>query len=294
MIELDIKKKINTVDGDILLDVAMKIAPGEFACIYGDSGTGKTTLLRILAGLENVATGYVKANAGTWFDDELNINIPPQMRNTGFVTQNPSLFPNMNVLENILYGVGKKVDKDYLEYLLIQCGVECFKERKPQKLSGGQQQRVALIRALIRKPALLLLDEPFSALDVKTRQNLQDLVVRIHKMIGVTTLMVSHDTSEISKVAQKVFILDKGKIQKSGPPADIFSAHAMSGKFRFMGKVLSIDKVDIINKVTISVGNDIVFAAALDEEIRGISEGGYVYLVSKAFNPVILPALRSV
>jgi len=202
MIKLDIKKELN----EFILEVKFDVKKNEFIAISGSSGSGKTTILRIIAGLEK-ASGEVIVDNEVWQNKKLFL--PPQKREVGFVFQDFALFPNMSVLENLLY---VKKDIDFANYLLKLVALEEIKNRYPNSLSGGQKQRVALARALMRKPKILLLDEPFSALDEKLREKLQNYIIKLHNQFNLTTIIVSHSTSEIYKLANRVININRGKI----------------------------------------------------------------------------------
>ena len=202
MIKVDIKKELN----EFILEIKFDVKKNEFIAISGVSGSGKTTILRIIAGLEK-AKGEVIIDNEIWQNKKLFL--PPQKREVGFVFQDFALFPNMSVLENLLY---VKKDIDFANYLLKLVELEEIKNRYPNSLSGGQKQRVALARALMRKPKILLLDEPFSALDEKLREKLQNYIIKLHNKFNLTTIIVSHSTSEIYKLANRVININRGKI----------------------------------------------------------------------------------
>ncbi len=211
MIKLWIKKYIYLTNKKKLIDVRLRVKKGEIVSIFGKSGEGKTTLLRIIAGLTKADYGYIKVNNERWFNSRLKINLPPQKRNIGFVFQDFALFPNMTVEENILFAMDKK-DKKFLDKLLELTELKDIRKHKPNKLSGGQKQRVALARALARKPEILILDEPLSSLDFKTREKLQIELKNIHKEFNLTTILVSHNVDEIINLSDKVFIMEDGKV----------------------------------------------------------------------------------
>ncbi len=286
MIEIKLKKELLHSSGKITLDIEMKVKEGEFLSIFGESGAGKTTLLRMIAGLTNPDKGYIKVKNHVWFDSEKNINLPPQKRKIGFVFQDFALFPNMTVEENILFAMEKK-DIDFLEFLLDFTELKNLRKRKPETLSGGQKQRVALARAIARKPDILLLDEPLSALDIKTRLKLQDEILKVHKKFNLTTFLVSHDYSEIFKLSNRVIHIKKGKIFKEGSPEEIFLDRRISGKVKVYGEVWKIEKKDIVYVVSIFSGNNVIKVITTEDEIKDISVGDKVFITVKAFNPMI-------
>ncbi|MEM7382390.1 MAG: ATP-binding cassette domain-containing protein, partial [Bacteroidota bacterium] len=160
MISLDVQKKLHSAEGEMTLELDLQISEGHLVTIYGESGAGKTTTLRILSGLLKPDRGMIAVDGITWFDSEKEICLSPQQRNTGFVFQDYALFPNMTVLENLQFASKSKTDKIAIDRLLDLMELGALQHRKPDSLSGGQQQRVALARALVQRPKILLLDEP--------------------------------------------------------------------------------------------------------------------------------------
>jgi len=203
------------------LNVDFTVPAGELAVLHGASGAGKTTLLRILAGLEQPDDGCIEVDGKTWFDQKQRICVPPQKRSVGFVFQNYALFPSMTVRRNLEFAAGRRKDPR-VDMLLEMVELEELQHRYPEKLSGGQQQRVALARALIRQPKILLLDEPLSALDEAMRGKLQEKILDLHQKLGLTTILVSHDRSEILRMADHVLALHNGRLTFDGPPFQAF------------------------------------------------------------------------
>jgi molybdate transport system ATP-binding protein len=221
MIELTIARKLHGAGGAINLNLDIKIETGDFVTLYGPSGAGKTSILRMLAGLLTPGDGRIICDRQIWFDKSKNINIRPQLRNLGIVFQEYSLFPNMTVQGNLEFALQKDQPKARVDELLQLTELEQLRDKKPALLSGGQKQRVALARALVRQPKLLLLDEPLSALDTAMQIKLQDYILRVHRQYNLTTLMVSHDLNEVIKMSKRVLILENGAIKKDGPPLDV-------------------------------------------------------------------------
>ncbi|MFA7022829.1 ABC transporter ATP-binding protein, partial [Aliarcobacter sp.] len=191
MISLNIKKELHGSNGVMNLDINLSLQNGEFVALSGDSGSGKTTLLRVLAGLEE-AFGEIIVDGEIWLNEK--IKKPIQKRDIGFVFQDYALFENLSVIDNLLY---VKKDKDLAKQLLSLTDLYELKNRYPSSLSGGQKQRVSLCRALMKRPKILLMDEPLSALDPHMRLKLQDEILTLHKEFKTTTIMVSHDPSEM-------------------------------------------------------------------------------------------------
>jgi molybdate transport system ATP-binding protein len=288
MIKASISKQLHGTNGDFQLNVDLNIVQGQFIALYGPSGAGKTTLLRCLAGLEKPDDGQLVVDGNKWFDQSQKINLSTQQRYVGYMFQDYALFPNMTVRENLAFAIRKGSDKNRVNELLAMMDLTELRHRKPESLSGGQKQRVALARALAATPRLLLLDEPFSALDASMRSRLQDEVLRLQRHFGITTIIVSHDVSEVYKLADTVMVLASGNITTQGKPADVFSAGQTSGKFKFTGEVLAIEPMDVMFSITVLVGNQIVRVVAMKEEANNLSVGNQVMLISKAFNPMVI------
>ncbi|CAN5473222.1 sulfate/molybdate ABC transporter ATP-binding protein [soil metagenome] len=223
VIEIKIKKRLHFTTGKKDLSIDLKIPKGSFSSFFGKSGAGKTTLLRILAGLTAPDSGFLKVGDKYWFQSSKKINIPPQKRGIGYVFQDFALFPNMTVKENLFFAVGSKSEKKWVDEVLEISGLMNLSHNNITSLSGGQQQRVALARALVRKPDILLMDEPLSALDFGTRAFLQDEILKIHNKYELTTILISHDKDEITKMSDQVFHLEQGEIRNSGKPGEIFA-----------------------------------------------------------------------
>lgn len=283
MIDLELRKKLFSAQGEFELDVQLHVDKGEFVALFGHSGVGKTTLLRCLAGLAEADGGRIRVAGERWFDGRSLV--PPQRRRVGYMFQDYALFPNMSVRGNLEFARPKGSDHRRVDELIELMALGELQHRKPTTLSGGQQQRSALARALAAEPQLLLLDEPFSALDQQTRLRLQDEVLRLQRHYGLTTVMVSHDISEIYKLSQRVLLIEHGRIVRQGSPAEIFGAGHAGGKFSFAGEVLAIEPADVVYAVTLLVGNQVVRVIATAEEAQGIKPGCRVMLMSKAFNP---------
>lgn len=201
------------------LEAQLQLLAGELLALSGPSGSGKTTLLRILAGLEKRAHGRLEFQGEVWQDTAKGIFLLPQLRSIGVVFQDYALFPNMRVEQNLRFALAKHEDDSFVAELLEVMDLQEFKNAYPRELSGGQQQRVALARALVRRPKLLLLDEPLSALDTTMRDHLQRFIREIHERYQLTTLLISHHAEEIQRLADRVLCLEKGKIVEEYKPA---------------------------------------------------------------------------
>jgi len=229
-LKIDIQHAMLTSEGKATLEVCTEIEAHELLCLFGHSGAGKTTLLRILAGLTKADKGRIVFNDDVWFDSAKKINIPPQLRNVGFMFQDYALFPNMSVERNIRFAQKVK-DQNHVEMLLELFELQSLRKQKPGQLSGGQKQRVALARALAVKPNVLILDEPLSALDFEMRLALQDEIRKAHNLLYTTTLMVSHDVNEVISLASSMLFIKNGQVISQGKPEDVFDT-CNSGVFR--------------------------------------------------------------
>ncbi|MCG8481745.1 MAG: ABC transporter ATP-binding protein [Clostridia bacterium] len=221
-------------DNKVLNEIGLTIDNGKFITLLGPSGCGKSTLLRCIAGLTGVDQGDI------YFDDERVTNIQPQKRNIGMVFQNYALFPNLNVEENIAFGLKVKkynkatIQKEVLKYinLVALTGKE---KSYPHQLSGGQKQRVALARALIVKPRILLLDEPLSALDAKIRKNLRLQIKKIQRELNITTIFVTHDQEEALIISDEIYVMHEGGIAQKGSAESIYTKPANHFVAGFIG-----------------------------------------------------------
>jgi molybdate transport system ATP-binding protein len=218
LMQLDCRLPLKNQQGEFVLELDFSLKQGECLALNGPSGSGKTTVLRIIAGLENRAQGSLWVDGVCWQNLEKGIFLPPQKRAIGLVFQQYALFPNMTVRQNLLYALQQEGDLPLLEELLDLLDLGTLAKSWPRQLSGGQQQRVALARAIVRKPKILLLDEPLSALDIDLRERLQVYLLEIHRRFKLSTILVSHDRQEIRKLADRVIMIEKGKKTGEGLP----------------------------------------------------------------------------
>ena len=281
MIKINIQKQLHGSNGLMNLNVNLEIKQGEFVALAGLSGSGKTTLLRILAGLEE-ASGIIKINNSIWLDEKFSLS--PQKREIGFVFQDYALVPNYTVLENLLY-VNK--DIELANHLLKITELSELKNRLPQTLSGGQKQRISLCRALMNRPKILLMDEPLSALDPSMRTKLQNEILTLHKEFNTTTIMVSHDPSEIYRLSNRMVVLNNGQIIKDTTPKEALLKTNGSAKFSFEGELLDIIKVDVIYVAIITIGQQLVEVVIGNEEAKNLKIGDIINVSTKAFAPMV-------
>ncbi|RAU23366.1 sulfate ABC transporter ATP-binding protein [Paramagnetospirillum kuznetsovii] len=223
-----------------LKDVSLSIEPGELVALLGPSGSGKTTLLRIIAGLECPDAGEVA------FEGTSATNLAVRDRQVGFVFQHFALFRHMTVADNISFGLrvreralrpSKAEIRERVEHLLSMVQLKGLESRYPSQLSGGQRQRVALARALAVEPRVLLLDEPFGALDAQVRKDLRRWLRHLHDDLGITSVFVTHDQEEAMEVADRVVVMDHGRIEQVGSPRDIYDHPVSPFVYRFLGNV---------------------------------------------------------
>ncbi|MFW6245108.1 MAG: ATP-binding cassette domain-containing protein [Fibrobacterota bacterium] len=208
MVEMNVKKVLKGTD-PFILDVNIRVVDREIVAFTGKSGSGKTTLLRMIAGFEKPDTGTIINDRSVWYDSGSKKHVPPFKRHLGYVFQDYALFPHLNVSRNISCAtVGS--DSRYIDCLLERAGMGGFGNRKIHNLSGGQKQKVAFLRALVRNAPLMLLDEPFSALDTENRTVFRSLLLEHQKETGCSVVLVSHDSSDICELAQRTIMIESG------------------------------------------------------------------------------------
>ncbi|MCL4183852.1 MAG: ATP-binding cassette domain-containing protein [Burkholderiaceae bacterium] len=250
-LRLFLRMPLQGPDGPFDLELALGVERGAFVAIAGPSGAGKTTLMRLIAGLARPSEGTLRVGDETWCDTVGRIHLPTRKRSIGVVFQDYALFPNMSVRGNVEYAIGRRPDAGWVDELLRLVRLERLQDRSPEALSGGQRQRLALIRALARKPSILILDEPLSALDPALRGELQAEVLRLHRRFGTTTLMVSHDTAEIVRMADRLVRMDAGRIVFDGHPLAACGADASIAGIRVIGQHL--DGPDALGRARVLV-----------------------------------------
>ena len=235
-VSLELKEiKKSFTEGEAVLDnISLEISKGEFITLLGSSGCGKTTTLRIIAGLEQPDAGSV------WLDGREVTGLEPNQRDVNTVFQNYALFPHMNVAENIGYGLKlKKVPKSEIRKKVSQMlelvQLEGYEKRKPSELSGGQKQRVAIARALVNNPKILLLDEPLGALDLQLRRAMQIELKHLQKKLGITFIYITHDQEEAINMSDRIAVMRDGRIEQIGTPDEIYNHPKTSYVATFVG-----------------------------------------------------------
>ena len=230
--------------GDLIAvdDLSLSVAAGEVVCLLGPSGCGKTTALRIAAGLEMLQSGRVRMSGETVA--EVGRDLPPEERNVGLVFQDYALFPHLDVLRNVTFGLrdrpARKAEALALE-TLGQVGMADYRKAFPHKLSGGQQQRVALARALAPRPRVMLLDEPFSGLDSRLRDEVRDQTLHVLKRNGTAALMVTHDPEEAMFMADRIALMRNGKLVQLGSPAELYYQPVDAFAASFFGEINQLE-----------------------------------------------------
>ncbi len=247
--------------------VDLQIAPGEFFAMLGPSGSGKTTCLRLIAGFEQPTSGHIEIFG------ETAEGVPPYRRHVNTVFQDYALFPHLNILDNVAYGLMVKgVEKSerlqLAEQALDLVKLPGYGARKPGQLSGGQRQRVALARALVNKPKVLLLDEPLGALDLKLREQMQEELKTLQRSLGITFIFVTHDQGEALSMADRVAVFNEGKIVQAGTPEEIYNRP----KTRFVADFVGSSNV-IAPAEMKTLGGEAKWASLRPEAIR-LVEGG--------------------
>lgn len=238
-------KNINKTFGDYKAsdNVSFSIEKGKLIALLGPSGSGKTTILRMIAGLEQQDEGDI------YIDGKCVNDVPVKDREIGFVFQNYALFPYLNVFDNIAYGLKvRKADKEYIKKrvteLLELVGLPGLEKRYPSQLSGGQRQRVAFARALAPNPQVLLLDEPFAAIDAKVRKELRSWLKEMIEKIGITSIFVTHDQDEAVEVADEIIVTNLGRVEQMGTPTDIYKNPKTPFVAQFIGESIVLTDYD--------------------------------------------------
>ena len=223
----------------IPLDVALTCQPGELLALVGPSGSGKTTILRAIAGLYRPAAGRIRSGAETWFDSAGGIMVPPQARYVGLVFQDYALFPHLSALDNVrlaMQHVAEPERRAAAARLLARVHLDGLEARTPDRLSGGQRQRVAIARALARDPQVLLLDEPFSAVDRMTREPLKEELASLRRSLEIPIVLVTHDLEEAQALADRICVIERGRTLQTGTPDEVRLRPASATVARLMGQ----------------------------------------------------------
>jgi molybdate transport system ATP-binding protein len=227
--------------GALALDVALAVSPGECLALAGPSGAGKTSVLRVAAGLLRPERGLVEAGDETWLDTTRGIDVPPERRRCGYVFQEYALFPHLTAWQNVAYplrGVPRRERRERALGLLERFGLAELADSRPRTLSGGERQRVALARVLAREPGVLLLDEPLSALDARTRAAAARELAAVLRDVRVPALLVTHDFAEAAQLGDRVGVIDRGRVIQTGTPSELAATPRSAFVADFTGAVV--------------------------------------------------------
>ncbi len=211
---------------NFIIDIKLNLPGSGVSALFGASGSGKTSLLRFIAGLETGSSGFIEVNQNKWFDSETLFNLKPHKRSVGYVFQHAALFPHLTVQKNIEYGF-KRNKKNYkpltVEKMVELTGVKNLLNRYPANLSGGEKQRVAIARALASNPDLLLMDEPMASLDLRSKEQMIPYLEKLFSQLEIPVIYVSHSPDEVAKMATYIALLEQGKVKACGPMLNMIS-----------------------------------------------------------------------
>lgn len=280
-------KQLATAAGFMNLDLQFHMERGQILALYGPSGVGKTSALRMISGLMNVDSGYIKVGDHLWVDTINKINLIPQKRSVGLLFQEYALFPHMTVLQNLEYAIRSSKDRYLIDEIIEVVELDGLKNKKPSALSGGQKQRVALARAIVAKPQLLLLDEPLSALDSQMRSKLQEYLRILHARYQLTIILVTHNKSEILKLAGTVISIKHGKVDFKGSPQALFALPENRNTLNLSGIIDSIRKQDNEVQLTVNLGENYIQINKSFNEVKDLMVGDRILIKEFDFNPVI-------
>lgn len=287
-VKLEIRNMTKKYDnGDGVENINLNVYEGEIVTFLGPSGCGKSTILRTIGGFMDVTSGDIL------IDGKSIVDLPPERRPTAMVFQSYNLWPHMTIYENLAFGLKlrkipkKTIDADIKKMLALVSMSGCEK-KYPSQLSGGQQQRIAIARSLLLKPSLLLLDEPFSALDAKIRQQMREELKRIQSELGITVIFVTHDQEEAMAVSHRIVVMNKGKFDQVGTPDEIYDKPATLHVASFIGEMNFIQK----DGYTLAVRPEDLTITADNGDLQGIIStvmlmGHYVLITAKVGDDIV-------
>lgn len=291
MTHINISKQLLFSSGEKSLAVNVQLPQNKITAVWGESGAGKTTLLKMIAGLLKPDAGSIEINDAIWFDAKQKKNVSPQQRSIGFVFQDYALFPNMTVLQNLQYAAKQKEDTAFIYHLLEIASLQAFLHTKPARLSGGQQQRVALIRALVRKPEMLLLDEPLSALDTELRYQLHEALQQLQSELKFIAILVSHNKEEVCALSHHLIQLQEGEIIFEGTPQQAFSHFDSYNQLQLMAEVVSVKTNDNETLIEVKIGNQIQVLSINGDDTPNVKAGDEIEI--DAADIVIKPSITN-
>ena len=287
-VKLEIKNMAKKYDnGDGVENINLEIYEGEIVTFLGPSGCGKYTILRTIGGFMDVTSGDIL------IDGNSIVGLSPENRPTAMVFQSYNLWPHMTIYENLAFGMKlrkipkKTIDED-IENMLALVSMSGCEKKYPSQLSGGQQQRIAIARSLLLKPSLLLLDEPFSALDAKIRQQMREELKRIQSELGITVIFVTHDQEEAMAISHRIVVMNKGKFDQIGTPDEIYDKPATLHVASFIGEMNFIDQ----GNTTIAVRPEDLLLTKEEGDMEGTVEtvmlmGHYVLMTAKVGDSIV-------
>ena len=278
MVDIDIHKTLKGKSGNFSLNIKLHIEKGNIIGIYGASGEGKTSFAKMLCGILKPDQGKITVDDKVWYDSEKKIYLKPQKISANLMFQDYALFPNMSVRKNLEFALQKNGDPKLIEDIISIIELENFQHSKIHKLSGGQQQRVALARAIVNMPRLLILDEPLSAIDEEMRVKLQDYILKTHKAYHLTTILISHNISELHKIADSVYELKNGNLHQVKANSSPIINTSVSGKV--VKKTFKPPFVEI----TIVYDNIHLNFTLLSEQAMDINEGQVITIPEDMLN----------
>jgi molybdate transport system ATP-binding protein len=269
-----LRAEAHTRLGALELDVALQVRPGECLALAGPSGAGKTSVLRIAAGLVRPLEGRIEANGETWLDTGRGIDLPPERRRCGYVFQEYALFPHLSAWQNVAYplrGVPRRERRARALELLGRFGLRELADARPRTLSGGERQRVALARALAPRPRALLLDEPLAALDARTRASASRELGAVLREVEVPALLVTHDFAEAAQLGDRVGVIDAGRVVQEGTPSELAAAPRSAFVADFTGAVVlsgtARPGADGLTHVELDGGGEVVSSDVAEGEV---------------------------
>lgn len=283
MIRIDLNKQLKGSGGTYMLRLKQEFEQGQFVCFYGKSGSGKTSFIRMIAGLMRPDSGSLQVHDSLWFHQEKKIDIPPNLRSTSLAFQHYALLPHLTVRQNLEFALNKgEDDTRLLRFAKIGELTKLFRHF-PNHLSGGQRQRVALIRALLRRAQILLLDEPLSALDYEMRLRMQTLIEEEVNNSGQSVFMVSHDPAEIVRLSNHLIVIEEGEAIYSGLPLKYFEEESTNNQ-QIRGTIIHINRDCTPISLRVLVGDRVLVLNAADEQSHFV--GQQIELLANSIKPL--------